>query len=511
MRGSLFRPGWLRFALTVFLLSYVFLSSSQPITAQSSGAPPDQDRNQPVYKLRVDTNLVVLHVVVHDAHGIPVENLHKEDFRLFDNGREQSITQFEMKAPAQEASTQPAAPAHFIALFFDDVDTPLSSLTYARDAADQFLKTDLRPSDRAALVTTSGNGTVEFTSALKQLHDALFKIAPNEHGGDPRMQSWRNLQTLDQLVMRLGQMPGQRSIILVSPGFMSASQQAQVDAIIDRALRSQVVISTLDPRGLVPPSSADIMNRVEGTSLPKEQTPPSADFVDTLDPDLLIEPETVLQEVADGTGGEYFHNDNDLKAGFHQLSGNAQAYYILAFHPTDLKQDGRFHVLKVSLPKRSGGFQLQARRGYFAPKGATSPANEAEKQIQDALLSATELQQLPVALGAGLSQASGNSRELSLVAHLDARPLHFHKEGEHNLNTLTFVFGIFDENGNMVGLQQRRARVNVLDTQLPEFFKTGVDVGMTFELRPGIYRIREVVTDSEEHSMTTFSKDVKIP
>ena len=53
--------------------------------------------------------------------------------------------------------------------------------------------------------------------------------------------------------------------------------------------------------------------------------------------------------------------------------------------------------------------------------------------------------------------------------------------------------------------------VNVLDAQLPELFKAGVDANMTFQLKPGIYRIREVVTDSEERHMTTFSKNVKIP
>lgn len=517
------------FVAAIVLVTLGVGASSLTVQAQTDAkASVDNDHNQPPFTIRSATNLVVVRAAVRDAHGNPVENLQKADFRLFDNGKEQSIAQFEMKAPASEtAPNQPTVPTHFVALFFDDVDTPLSYLTSGRDAADQFLKTYLRPSDRAALITTSGAGSVDFTSDLKPLHEALFKISPNEHGGDPRMQSWRNLQTLDQLVMRIAQMPGQRSIILVSPGFMSASQQAHVDAIIDRALRSQVVISTLDPRGLVPPPVADIMNMAPETAPPTARlsqpqetpgratapslTPPSADFVDTLDPDLLIRPETVLQEVADGTGGEYFHDDNDLKSGFHRLSGTVEAYYILAFHPTDLKPDGRFHVLKVSLTERHGGFHLQARRGYFAPKSFTGPADEEEDEIREALLSGMELQQLPVALGAGLSEANSDTRELSLLAHLDARPLHFHKEGERNVNTVTFVFGIFDQNGAMVGLQRRRAKVNVLDAQFPDLFKGGVDVRMTFQLKPGVYRIREVVTDSEEHHMTTFTKNVKIP
>lgn len=505
-------------------------SGSPPVEAQvNDKASAGIAQNQLPFTIRSKTDLVVVRVVVRDPRGDPVDNLRKEDFRLFDNGKEQAIAQFEMKVHALETSipNESTRPAHFIALYFDDLDTPLSYLTSARDAADQFLNAYLQPSDRATLITTSGNNLVDFTSDLKRLHSALFKIVPNEHDGDPRMQSWRNLHTLDQLVARLAPMPGQRSIILVSPGFISASQQAHVDAIIDRALRSQVVISTLDPRGLVPPAAADILNTAPETAPPTErlpqsqgtpgragppsQTPPSADFVDSLDPDLLIKPETVLREVAEGTGGEFFHDNNDLKAGFRQLSGTAQSYYILAFHPADLQQDGRFHTLKVSLTEKHAGFRLQARRGYFAPKSSTSPDDESETQIQEAMLSTTELRQLPVGFAARLSVPIHETRDLALLAHLDARPLHFHKEGEHNVNTLTFVFGIFDQTGNMVGLRQRRAKVNVLDAQLPELFKAGVDVDMAFQLKPGIYRIREVVTDSEEHHMTAFSKNVEIP
>lgn len=105
----------------------------------------------------------------------------------------------------------------------------------------------------------------------------------------------------------------------------------------------------------------------------------------------------------------------------------------------------------------------------------------------------------------------GQRLELSLFSHLDARPLHFHKEGVHNLNTVTFVFAVFDQKENLVASQQRRARVSVLDSQLPALFEAGVEEDVTFQLEPGGYRIREVVTDSEDHQMTAVSYNVKIP
>ena len=59
--------------------------------------------------------------------------------------------------------------------------------------------------------------------------------------------------------------------------------------------------------------------------------------------------------------------------------------------------------------------------------------------------------------------------------------------------------------------QQTRTQVSLPDAQLPEFLSSGVDVDVTFKLKPGAYRVREVVTDTEEHRMTAFSRDMKIP
>ena len=74
----------------------------------------------------------------------------------------------------------------------------------------------------------------------------------------------------------------------------------------------------------------------------------------------------MLAQVAEGTGGEFFHNNNDLKAGFGRLAGSPGSY-ILAFAPKDLKPDGKFHQLKVTLAEKESAYSIQARRGYFAP------------------------------------------------------------------------------------------------------------------------------------------------
>jgi VWFA-related protein len=532
--------GSLRLAIASALALLASLSS--PLQAQdprNAQAPTAAEGSTP-FNLQVKSNLVVVRVLVRDAQGKPVDGLRKEDFRVLDSGKEQSIAQFESRSPGSEtsAATQPAT--HFIALFFDDLDTPLGYLTYARDAADQFLKAYLRPSDRVALITSSGTNVVDLTSDVNRLHDALFKIAPNEHGGDPRLQSRRSLDMLDHLVMRLSQAPGQRSIIFASPGFMSANEQAHVDGIIDRALRSQVVISTLNPKGFetapvegppetspptaVPPQET---NARPGSRTLPAQAGPSGEVVDSLDPDVILPPQAVLKEVAMATGGVYFHDNNDLKTGFYQLSGTAEPYYILAFHPTDLKQNGRFHPLKINLTEAHAGYHLQARSGYFAPKegaaaegptqletpspvvAATDEDAQEKERIRRATISKTDQQELPVELRTEVSKGA-ESGELAVLAHLDTKALRFHKEGGRNQITVTFVSVIFDGSGKYVAGQQRQAKVDLLDDALPGLLAAGMDVKVTFPLKPGTYTLREVVTDSEEHHMTASSHNISV-
>jgi VWFA-related protein len=368
--------------------------------SQTNHQPP---QNQSPFQLNVASNLVVVRVVVRDSQGKPVEGLQKEDFKLFDRGKEQSIAQFEAEVSALETPNPPslatpgqpppsvgthahAAPRRFLVLYFDDLDMSDSDVIDARDAADHYLATNLQPDERIAMFTSSAMLS-DFTVDLKQVHDALFRLHPHPHGsthadcpaisdyqaaeiseqdnpnmsdawktaldeavnrchmpkvtdvttpgakqasGDPpapsdaapetvavvrnlarsilaqsEMQARTSLQGLEQVVNIVSRAPGQRSIILVSPGFLSQSEQYQLDRIIDRALHSQVVISSLDPRGL-----ALLMREADVTSA----YTPSANSgavgsQHAVDTNREMVASDVLVEVAEGTGGQFFHNN----------------------------------------------------------------------------------------------------------------------------------------------------------------------------------------------------------
>jgi VWFA-related protein len=571
--------------------------SSDQAMAQSSGS-------QAPFQLKVGSNLVVVRVVVRDANGKPVAGLQKEDFKLLDRGKEQTISQFEVETsslpssgpgtvapPAMSSMKEP--PNKFLALYFDTFNTSDKDIIYVREAAYRYLAANIHTRDRVAIFT-SEKMLLDFTDdpqkiraalndlktsgrAMLRVHDCpdlsdyqalqiveqenpensdAWEIAIDEaravcrirlstgdiaDNGKPatgaqqsssqspmailirslarnivfqsQMEARANLQALGRVVDYLGQMPGQRTVVLVSPGFLSQDQQLLTDQLIDRALRSQVIIGSLDPRGLTLPLRADAST---------EAVPGRPGVADRLDSQRDLVAQQILAEVAEDTGGSFFHSNNDLQAGFTALGG-AHVDYVLAFAPGDLKNDGKFHSLKVKLAQKHDGLSVQARRGYFAPKNEADAMADAkrqtqfdaeaqeEEQIRDAMFSKTVSQQLPVGLGGKLSDVQSGTRELSLVSHLDTKPLHFQKEDGHNLNTVNFVFAIFDEKDNLVVARLKRTSLSVSDAQLQDLLKDGITVGTSFQLKPGVYRIREVVTDTQEHHLTAVSTALKVP
>src|SRR6185436_5828432 len=101
----------------------------------------------------------------------------------------------------------------------------------------------------------------------------------------------------------------------------------------------------------------------------------------------------VLAEFASGTGGTFFQNSNDLDDGFERVAAPPEYYYVLGFSPQNLQLDGSFHNLKVGLQSRRG-LTTFARKGYYASKQLSDPAETAKVEIRETLFSREELNEL---------------------------------------------------------------------------------------------------------------------
>ncbi len=558
-------------------------SASQPEIKQNSAEVASRD--EPA-TFKVNVKLVVVRAVVRDSQGHAIGNLRQDDFQVFDKGKPQVITQFEVEQPGSLAAkarqqsiensgeipspdtssntgNMPAVAERFVAYLFDDVHLEFGDLARVREAAERHLAT-LRPTDRAAIFSTSGQTMLDFTDDHSQLHATLLRLQPRpiarsfEQGcpdisyyqadlivnkNDPQAtqvaiedaiacsppapnnaaalalqmasalvqgasasvlsagdhESRISLGLLGDVVRNVSRMPGQRSVVLVSPGFITPQLEYDYTQIIDRALRAQVVINTLDARGLyVPASFGD----------PSLTRPPSGGktLIETM---AASAQDDLLAVLADGTGGVFFHNNNDLDEGFRRVADTPEYSYVLAFVPQNLKLDGSFHSLKVTL-RNAQKLTLQARRGYYAPKNFTTPDEQAKQEIEDAMYSQEELHNLPVNLRTQFFKASDEDAKIVVLAHVDVRHLHFRKADGRNNNVLTCAFGLFNRNGNLVQSAEKIATMHWKDETLEHGVDRGLTLKTSFDVKPGSYLVRLVVRDAEGQMMSAENGTVEI-
>jgi hypothetical protein len=320
-------------------------------------------------------------------------------------------------------------------------------------------------------------------------------------------QSEAVLRGLEQVIRRTALLPGQRSVIFLSPGFLLYNLEFQIAAIADRALRSNVVISTLDPRGLyviIPGGDAS------SQTLPITGRPDLMVRKQRIIENGLSLAEEVLSNFAGDTGGQFFHNSNDLDKGFRQVGTLSDVYYVLAFSPRNLKSDGRFHKLKVSLVNPAG-FTLQARRGYFAPKASEDAASKAKEEIEQAVYSQDELKELPVDVHTQFFKVNEAEVRLAVLTHLDLSSVRFRQEQDRHLNKITFMTVLFDQDGKYVMGKEKVVEFRLRDATLARLTQTGITLKVEFDLKPGTYLVRQIVRDSEAGQLSGLNRTVEIP
>jgi VWFA-related protein len=479
----------------------------------------------------------------------------------------------EKQAPPQPPPPEPGAaaktppvyipPRRYVGLYFDDVSTGFSGLARTRDAASRFLQTSLHPGDRVGVFTASGQKSLDFTDDLAKVRQVLADlhenpiIAPDETCGaftpyeayliidlqdagvselkSEEMQTCSGLPTrpsaaqirlealrakgaaetralmtlrgIESLARLMTTLPGQRSMVIISDGFLSQTLGYALTQVVERALHANIVINALDSRGLY------ITDAITDAS---QARPAQSDGVNQMALKQRLMREEARQQaagmgtLAQGTGGTLIENTNDLESGFRRVAAAPDTYYSLAFSPENLKHDGAFHPLKVTLVSAQG-ISLQARKGYYAPKKNEDVAAQEKEDLQDAVFAQNEMQPLPIEVKTQFFMIDQTNAEIDVVTHVDLRPLRFRKEADRNVDNLTFVTAVFDRDGHFLSGQQKVLELRLRDQSLEKLRHTGIKVETEIKVKPGIYLIRTVVRDTESGQMSALNRTVEIP
>jgi VWFA-related protein len=468
-------------------------------------------------------------------------------------------------APDPEAAKAIAAalPQRFVSVVFDDQHMTMQDALFVRTSAGRFFDS-LAPSDRVGIYSTSGQFTQEFTDDHEVLRKFLVRIIPHSptaglhdcpdisyyqadliqnkndlqalgiaaedtvqcafNGDETQIAPARAmaqamagavvgredssteyaLRHMEDVMRRLAAMPGQRIMVFVSPGFITSTLHLEFSDLVDRATKANIVINTIDARGLYTPDMGDIAER------PAKASYRTAGYRATYALQAQIAQEDVLAELADGTGGTFFHNRNDVDEGLREAGAAPALTYLLGFSPQNMKLDGSLHTLKVSFAHKAN-YKIQARHGYFAPRHVTDPAEAAKQEIQEALFSQDEIRDLPVDLHTQFFKTANYQARLAVLTHVDIKGVHFRKAEGRNRDDLTVATAIFDENGNYVTGGEKIVEMKLLDPTYDRLTRSGLNLKSSFDVKPGTYLVRQVVRDSEGSQLAARNGAVVIP
>ena len=477
-----------------------------------------------------------------------------------------TTTSADPNAPADpEAAKAIAAalPQRFVSVVFDDQHLTMQDALFVRTSAGRFFDS-LAASDRVGIYSTSGQFTQEFTDDHELLRKSLLKIIPHSatqgiqdcpdmsyyeadliqnkndtqalavaaedavqcafNGDETQISAARvmaqqiagivvgredssteyALRHMEEVMRRLATMPGQRIMVFLSPGFITSTLHLEFSDLVDRATKANIVINTIDARGLYTPDLGDIAETQPKASFR------TAGYRSTYAIAAQFAQEDVLAELADGTGGTFFHNRNDVDEGLREAGAAPAMTYLLGFSPQNLKLDGSLHTLKVSFVHKTN-YKIQARHGYFAPRHVVDPTEQAKQEIQEALFSQDEVRDLPVDLHTQFFKTDSYQAKLAVLTHVDIKGVHFRKADGRNKDDLTVATAIFDENGNYVTGGEKIVEMKLLDPTYDRLSRSGLNLKSSFNVKPGTYLVRQVVRDSEGSQLAARNGAVVIP
>ena len=461
--------------------------------------------------------------------------------------------------PTAPTAPKAATPPRFVALCFDDLALDPSSMMRAKAAARQFVKTSLAPGDRVAVVTTAWLKNTAFTDDVPAMLALIDKVGPNSRMSDdasmdcpsirpyeayllannrdsgllaakvaeyracaqnpPKPEDtiialsrgiWERamsnskdtLRAIDTLVQSLTKAPGRRMILLASSGFLSGDLEIEEDELITRALHAGVVINALGARGLytiIPGGEAAAPRR-------NTRTPQGMIAEARIQSSSESAKDDGMAVLASGTGGAFFHDNNDLLRGFRELGMVPEAMYILGFSPSDATPNGRFHNLKVRLNPR--GYTVQARMGYNALPKPTPAKSSLASKVDDRMNATDTLTDLPAKLTwTPDTQKAG----VTFFAEVDVSHLKFETRDNRRVQVLTVVAALRDENGKMIAGDRSDVELNLTDATFNNFVAAGgLRLLLTVKAPAGTYSARGLLLEGLEGKMATSSRQLQI-
>jgi VWFA-related protein len=545
----------------------------QPSSTPAPPSPREIQKPEADEVVRITTNLVQVDAVVTDKNGKVVTDLKPEEIKILEDGRQQKITNFSYNvtetpaAPARigkpaavDKNAPPVPPTRLrpeeirrtIAIVVDDLGLSFESTHFVQRALKKFVDEQMQPGDLVAIIRSGGGmgALQQFTSDKRQLYAAIERVkwnangrsgisafapleppTPGSHGADvdaandelnqfrEDMFSVGTLGAISYVVKGLRELPGRKSILLISDGFRIYNVDdptrnylalEKLRRLIDEAGRASVVIYTMNATGL------------QTLGLTAADNPGSGDVEQMLSSrrNAAFETQQGLDYLATQTGGIAIKNNNDLSNGIRRVLEDQRGYYLIGYRPDNSTFDpktGRrtFHKLSLKIT-RPGKFNVRMRNGFL---GFTDNAKDAPvqrtlaQQMLGALTSPFGATGVHLQLTSLFSSDPKAGAIMRSMLHIDARDLTFTSEanGMHK-STFDVLAVTFGDNGALVDQSGRTYTLQLPEALFKRAQRDGLVYYVTVPIRKaGAYQLRVSLRDSSTERIGSASQFVEVP
>lgn len=344
-------------------LSALFLALALPALAQE----------QQPFEERIDVNAVLLDVLVTDNRGNHILGLSKYDFVVKENGVEQPVDSVDYftnrrlldgREESAPFKVQRVLEDRYFVFFFDKPDGPSSlqsEITQARNAVRDFLRKDMKETDRIAIVGHDVRLKVysDFTSDRKQLERALndavqfgpgVTTAPAGEGPsilrsvdvDAMIDTTGTVyEALDFLADGLKSIRARKNLVLFSPGIADRFETVNDGMITTRSPALEPMLESLNAAN----------TSVYGVQLQRDLAPLAAPAFHQR-----------LEEISKSTGGNYFRFTTSYAPALSRVENTNSGYYLVTYRARHTKGERGFQ--KVSVSVRNPELKVVARSGY---------------------------------------------------------------------------------------------------------------------------------------------------
>jgi VWFA-related protein len=314
--------------------------------AQQPSAATNDQQKPPEYTISVESNLVVMDVLVTDEDGNVLSGLTKGHFRIFDNGKPQVITYF---APTEDPIT--------IVMLMEYSGLAYNYFAYKAAYWGSGFLNHLDSRDWVALITYDMKPTIQadFTRNKAEVQDALSTLSY------PGFSEANLFDAIVATLEKLEHVAGKKAILLITTG-MDTFSRATLDEAMAKAKESNVTIFCV---GVAESEYMTAETRSGSSAIG------------------YLQAKNQLQTFANLTGGlAWFPRfEGEIPSLFRSVVGFLRSEYDLGFSPSGATRDGKYHKLKVEIVGRDGSplrvtdakgkrrkVMVYAREGYVAAK-----------------------------------------------------------------------------------------------------------------------------------------------